>query len=58
MELLKYLGGLVLLFGLLYLVAAAGNQGTGRNQSNLGCAAIMFAGFIIVLVLKVLGGVF
>jgi hypothetical protein len=58
MELLKFIGALVAVFALLYLVAAAGNDNSGRHQNNLGCAVIMFAGFIILVLLKVLGGLF
>jgi hypothetical protein len=43
---------------ILYLVAAAGNQNKGRHQNNFGCAVMMFAGFIIVLILKVVGSFF
>jgi Mn2+/Fe2+ NRAMP family transporter len=55
MELLKFVGGLALVFAALYLVAAAGNDNMGRHKNNFGCAAIMFAGVVIVLLLKVLG---
>ncbi|SHG81189.1 hypothetical protein [Bradyrhizobium erythrophlei] len=58
MELLKFIGALVALFGFLYLVAAAGNDNAGRHQNNFGCAVIMFAGFLIVLLLKILGSLF
>lgn len=52
MELLKYLGALALVFGAIYLISAAGNE--NRQQNTFGCAVMIFAAFIIVLIVKVL----
>jgi len=52
MELLKWLGALALVFGAIYLFSAAGNE--DRPQNTFGCAVMIFAAFIVVLIVTVL----
>ena len=54
-ELLKWLGALGLVFGAFYLMSAAGNE--DRPQNTFGCAVMIFAAFIVVLIVKVLTSV-